>query len=81
MTDLTIAIDSATDNALERAAKASHRSKAEIAAEALASYMRDQAELEAMVREARDDFAAGRIFNDESVAEGVRKIIEAARTA
>lgn len=79
MTDLTIAIDPVTDSALERAAKATKRSKAEIAADALAAYMRDQDELEAMVREAREDFAAGRVFSHDQVGESTRAILDGAR--
>ncbi|HWA22093.1 MAG TPA: hypothetical protein VG735_06830 [Caulobacterales bacterium] len=79
MTDLTIVIDAATEFALERVAEATKRPKAEVAAEALASHLRDQADLEAMVLEAREDFAAGCTFSADQVAESARAIIEAAR--
>ncbi len=75
MTDLTIALDAATDSAPERVAEAANKPKAEVAAEALASYLRDQADLEAMVQEARDDFAAGRTFTSDQIAESTRETL------
>jgi predicted transcriptional regulator len=79
MTSLTIPLDPDTDNALDEIAETTKRSKAQIVAEAVAAYVDYQAELEAMVREAREDFAAGRTFSHEEAMADARAIIEAAK--
>jgi predicted transcriptional regulator len=76
---LTIPLDPATEAALDEIAATTKRAKADIAAEALADYVRHASEFEAMVREAREDFAAGRTFTHEEVAASARAIIEAAK--
>jgi|CXWL01.1.fsa_nt_gi predicted transcriptional regulator len=79
MPTLTIPLDPATSAALDQIAAATKRAKADIVADALADYVRQASEFEGLVREAREDFAAGRIFTHEEVAAGARAIIEAAK--
>ncbi|MBY0562976.1 MAG: hypothetical protein K2P58_02220 [Hyphomonadaceae bacterium] len=79
MTTLTIPLDPATEAALDEIAAATQRPKAEIAADLVAEYVRHRADYSELVREAREDFAAGRTFTAEEVAAGARAIIAGAR--
>jgi predicted transcriptional regulator len=78
MSALTIPLDPATDAALEEMAASSKRAKADIAAEMLADYVSAASDHERLVREAREDFAAGRTFTHEDVAASAKAIIETA---
>jgi predicted transcriptional regulator len=80
MSTLTIPLDPATEAALEEIAIAAKRPKAEIAADVVADFVRDRDDYSELVRQAREDFAAGRTFTPEAVAAGARAIISGART-
>ncbi|MEQ1617779.1 MAG: hypothetical protein ABL883_05495 [Terricaulis sp.] len=79
MSTLAIPIDAATEAALDEIAAAAKRPKADIAAQAVADYVRHRAEYAELVREAREDFAAGRTFTPEEVAAGAQSIIAGAK--
>lgn len=79
MPTLTIPLDPATEAALDQISATTKRSKSDIAAQAVADYARFTAEYAELVREAREDFAAGRTFTAEEVAAGAEAIIAGAK--
>lgn len=79
MTTLSFPLDPATESALDELSAKTKRPKSEIAAEALADYLREAAALEALAAEAREDFSAGRTFTHEETMASARAIIEAAQ--
>lgn len=78
MSAITIPLDPATEAALDEIAAASSRTKAEVAADLLAGSAQHVAELHELVREAREDIAAGRVHSRDDVAASVQAIIDAA---
>lgn len=78
MSAITVPLDPATDAALDEIAGASGRSKVQVAADLLAGYAQHVAELHELVREAREDIAAGRVHSRGEVAASVQAIIDAA---
>ena len=72
-------LDPATDAALDEISAATNRPKSDIAAQAFADYVRFTAEYAELVREAREDFAAGRTFTPVEVAAGAQAIIVGAK--
>lgn len=79
MSKLIVPVDDATDATLDEIAAATQRAKSDVAAELLADYARHSSEFEALVREAREDFAAGKAFSHDEVVAGARAIIDAAK--
>lgn len=79
MPTLTIPLDAATEAALDQISATTNRPKSDIAAQAVADYVRFAAEYAELVDEARQDFAAGRTFTPEEVAAGGQAIIAGAK--
>lgn len=73
MTNLTISLDAATEAALEEIAATTKRAKADIAAEALAAFVRDEAETIAAIKGGMADVAAGRTVSHEDAMARLRK--------
>lgn len=73
MSALTITIDHATEAALDEIAAATRRTKADIAAEALAAFVRDEAETIAAIKRGMADVAAGRTVSHEDAMARLRK--------
>jgi predicted transcriptional regulator len=73
MTDLTIPLDAATEAALDEIAATTKRPKADIAAEALAAFVRDEAETIAAIKRGVADVAAGRTTSHDDAMARLRK--------
>ena len=73
MTDLTISLDAATEAALDEIAATTKRAKADIAAEALATFVRDEVETIAAIKRGVADVAAGRTVSHEDAMARLRK--------
>lgn len=79
MSAITIPLDAATDAKLDEIARATHRDKAEIAADALALYASWERENIAKIRRGLADIEAGRTVPHEQVMAEAREIIEQAK--
>jgi predicted transcriptional regulator len=73
MTDLTISLDAATEAALDEIAATTKRAKADIVAEALAAFVRDEVEIIAAIKRGMADVAAGRTVSHEDAMARLRK--------
>jgi predicted transcriptional regulator len=73
MTNITLPIDAATDSALERIAAATQRDKVKVAADALAAFAQDEAEIIDGILRGMADVAAGRTVSHEEAMERLRK--------
>jgi predicted transcriptional regulator len=73
MSDITITIDSSTEAALDEIAAATRRERADIVAEALAAFVRDEAATIAAIKRGMADVAAGRTVSHEEAMARLRK--------
>lgn len=73
MATLTIPLDSATEAALDEIAAATKRPKADIVAQAIADFVKDEAETVAAIKRGMADVAAGRTTSHEAAMTRLRK--------
>lgn len=73
MTPLTIPLDPATEAALEEISAATKRPKADVAAELLAGFAKDEAHTIAAIKRGMADVAAGRTTSHETAMKVLRK--------
>jgi len=73
MTDITLPIDAATDSALDRIAAATRRDKLSVAADALAAFAREEAEIIDGIMRGMADVEAGRTVSHEAAMARLRK--------
>lgn len=75
MNAISVPVDAATEEALDKIAAATKRSRQEIVAEALAAFVRGEAEIIESIRQAQAELRAGKGLSHEEVMAGARKII------
>ncbi len=73
MADITLPIDDATDSALDRIAAATRRDKLAVAADALATFAQEEAEIIDGILRGMADAAAGRTVSHEDAMARLRK--------
>ena len=72
MTDITLPIDAATDSALDRIAAATRRDKLSVAADALAAFAQEEAEIIDGILRGMADVEAGRTVSHEEAMASFR---------
>jgi len=75
MNAISVPMDAETEEALDKIAAATKRPRQDIAAEAIAAFVREEAETIESILQAQADLRAGKGFSHEDVMARARKII------